>query len=90
MLGLKSGKSFTLLRMMGGVKGNGQKGIPPEETKSPYRFIGIMDVTSIEDWKNETEASKTYAKEFRPQWFSKCVGDFFVLGGEEAYFGESN
>ena len=89
LLGLKSGKSFTLLRMLGGVKGDGQKGIPPEETKSPYRFIGIMDVTSLKDWKKETEASKEFSEEFDPQWFTKWVADFYALGGEDAYYGES-
>ncbi|MBW1863216.1 MAG: hypothetical protein JRJ02_12705 [Deltaproteobacteria bacterium] len=89
LLGMKSGKSFTLLRMLGGVKGDGQKGIPPEETKSPYRFMGIMDVTSLEDWKKETGASKAFSEEFNPQWFTKWVGDFYGLGGEEVYHGES-
>lgn len=90
LLGLNSGKSFTLLRILGGVKGNGQKGVAPEETKTPYQFIGIMDVTSLDDWKKECEGSKAYAEEFRPQWFSKWAGDFYILGGEEAYYGESD
>ena len=90
LLGLNSGKSFTLLRILGGVKGNGQKGVAPEETKTPYQFIGIMDVTSLDDWKKECEGSKAYAEEFRPQWFSKWAGDFFILGGKEAYYGESD
>ena len=90
LLGLNSGKSFTLLRILGGVKGNGQKGVAPEETKTPYQFIGIMDVTSLDEWKKECEGSKAYAEEFRPQWFSKWAGDFFILGGEEAYYGESD
>ena len=86
LVGLNSSKSFTLLRMLGGVRGNGQKGIPPEETKPPYKFIGIMDVTSIEDWKKATAASKVFTEEFRPQWFSKWAGDFYVLNGEEVYY----
>jgi|SaaInl7_200m_RNA_FD_contig_21_132908_length_879_multi_7_in_0_out_0_2 hypothetical protein len=90
LLGLNSGKSFLLLSMLGGVTGNGQKGVPPEETKSPYRFIGIMDVTSLEDWKKESEGSKAYAEEFRPQWFSKWVENFYVLGAQEVYYGESD
>ena len=90
LLGLNSGKSFTLLRILGGVKGNGQKGVAPVETKTPYQFIGIMDVTSLDDWKRECEGSKAYAEEFRPQWFSKWAGDFYILGGQEAYYGESD
>ena len=90
LLGLNSGKSFTLLRILGGVKGDGQKGVAPEETKTPYQFIGIMDVTSLDDWKKECEGSKAYSEEFRPQWFSKWAGDFYILGGQEAYYDESD
>ena len=47
LLSLSATKSFTLVKMMGGIKGNGQEGIPPQETPSPYKYIGIMDLSSL-------------------------------------------
>jgi hypothetical protein len=84
MLSLSSVKSFTLVKMLGGVKGNGKESIPPEETKSPYKYIGIVDSTSLEAW-NTDRNSKTFKEEFFPQWFSKWVADFYVLAGMEVY-----
>jgi hypothetical protein len=89
LLGLPGSKSFTLLKMMGGMQGNGQKGNPPSPTKSPYNFIGILDVTSPEEWE-KSRGTKAFKDEFFPQWFSKWVGDFYLLGGMEAYYGESD
>ena len=89
LLGLAPAKSFTLLKMMGGMQGNGQKGNPPNPTKSPFNYIGILDVTSLEDWGKARE-SKAYKEEFFPQWFSKWVTDFYLLGGIELYHGESD
>ncbi len=89
LLGLDSGKGFTLLRMLGGIKGNGQEKSAPVETKTPYRFIGIMDVTSLEGWKKACESSKEFTEEFNPQWFGNWVADFYGLGGEEVYEGKS-
>ena len=88
LLSLKASKTFTLLKMLGGVKGNGVKGNPPEETKPPYEFIGIMDLSSHEEWKKDTE-TKAFREEFFPQWFSNWVEDFYILGGEEVFYGES-
>jgi hypothetical protein len=88
LLSLSSAKSFTLVKMLGGIKGNGQEGGPPEETLSPYKYVGIMDLSSLENWKADTE-TKAFKEDFFPQWFSKWVKDFYVLGGEEVYHGES-
>ncbi|MBW1722177.1 MAG: hypothetical protein JRH13_06615 [Deltaproteobacteria bacterium] len=88
LLGQKGARSFTLLKMMGGISGNGQQGVPPEPAASPYKFIGIMDVTSLEDWK-EAHETKAFKEEFFPQWFSKWVADFYVLGGVEVYYGQN-
>jgi hypothetical protein len=89
LLSLSSAKSFTLVKMMGGIKGNGQEGILPEETLSPYKYVGIMDISGLENWKNDTE-TKAFKEEFFPQWFSKWVKDFYVIGGEEVYHGEND
>ena len=89
LIGLNSTKSFTLVKMLGGRKGNGQEGVPPEETKSPYKYIGIMDLSGLEEWKKDS-ASKAFKDEFFPKWFSNWVKDFYVLAGEEVYYGESD
>ena len=81
-------KSFTLLKVMGGMTGNGQEGKPPEPTTPPYNYIGILDVTSLEE-HGKVREGKEFKEEFFPQWFSKWVADFYVLGGVELYHGES-
>jgi hypothetical protein len=88
LLSLDGAKSFTLCKMMGGIRGNGKAGTPPGPTSPPYQYIGIMDVTSLEAWSKAHE-TKAFKEEFFPQWFSKWVGDFYVLGGVEAYHGEN-
>ncbi len=88
LLGLDSTKSFTLLKMAGGKKGHGQKGEPPEDTKAPFTFIGILDVTSKEAWMKDV-ASEKYQKEFFPKFFSNWGADFYAIIGEEVYHGES-
>ena len=89
LIGLPGSKSFTLLKMMGGVQGNGQKGSPPSPAKSPFNYIGILDVSDPGEWE-KSQQSKAFKEEFFPQWFSKWVGDFYILGGIELYHGESD
>jgi NAD(P)-dependent dehydrogenase (short-subunit alcohol dehydrogenase family) len=88
-LSLRACNSFTLLKMMGGIKGDGAKGIPPEGTPPPYKYIGIVDVSSLEEWQKDTE-TKAFQEEFFAQWFSKWVADFYVLVGQEVYQGRSD
>jgi hypothetical protein len=89
LVGLPGSKTYTLVKMMGGIQGDGQKGTPPSPTKSPFNYIGIVDVSSPEEWKKSQE-SKAFKDEFFPQWFSKWAGDFYVLGGIELYHGGSD
>lgn len=84
LLGQSGVKSFILLKMMGGITGNGQKGVAPGPSDSPYRFIGILDASTLESIKNAHE-TKSFKDEFFPQWFSKWVADFYVLVGTEVY-----
>ena len=88
LLGLDSVKSFDLVSMLGGITGNGQEGKMPVPTKSPYKYVGILDSTSLEAWDKDRE-SKKFKEEFFPQWFSKWVADFYVLVGMEIYEGRS-
>jgi hypothetical protein len=88
LLGLSASKSFTLVKMMGALTGNGQEGTSPAPTGSPYRFIGILDAVSQEEWVSCRD-TKAFKEDFFPQWFSKWVKDFYMLDGEEVYYGES-
>lgn len=87
LIGLPGSKSFTLLKMMGGVQGNGQKGSPPSPTNPPFNYIGILDADSLEEWGKSRET--TAFKEFFSQWLSKWAADFYILGGVELYCGRS-
>jgi hypothetical protein len=87
-LSLPACNSFTLVRMLGGIKGNGAKGAPPEPAATPFKYIGIVDVANLEEWQRSTE-SRSFKEEFFPQWFTKWVADFYVLVGMEAYEGQS-
>jgi hypothetical protein len=87
LIGLPGSKSFTLLKMMGGVQGNGQQGSPPSPTKSPFNYIGILDTTSLEEWAKSRESDAF--KAFLGQWLSRWAADFYILGGTELYHGES-
>ena len=90
LLGLKSAKRFTLLRVLGSVKGDAVKGIPPEETKPPpFQFIGIMEISSLEDFQQDLE-SKAYQEEFTPEWNNNWGADFYILTTEQVYHGESD
>jgi hypothetical protein len=87
LLALPGSKSFTLSKMTGGVKGDGQKGSPPGQTRPPFSYIGILDLASFEEWA-EAKDSEAF-KEFLSQWLSKWVADFYILGGVELYHGEN-
>jgi hypothetical protein len=86
-LSLNGCESFTLLKMFGGIKGNGKEGRPPEETPAPFNYVGIVEVTSLEEWKQSTE-SNHFKEDFFSQWFSEWVADFYVLVGDAVYRGQ--
>lgn len=88
-LSLSGCESFTLFKMLGGMKGNGQQGRPPEQAPAPYKYVGIIDVRSLQEWKENTEG-KAFRDDFFPQWFSKWVADFYVLVGETVYSGRTD
>jgi len=89
LLGLSASKSFTLLKMVSGMAGNPQAGKPPGPTPTPYTFIGILDISSLEEWGKNT-GSSAFKEDFFPQWVSNWVADFYVLGGVEVYHGQSD
>ena len=89
LLSLEGAKSYTLLKMVGAVKGNGQEGIAPATTAPPYKYIGIFDLNSLEDMAKAREKQE-YTDEFFPKWFSEWVADFYTIGGEEIYHGQND
>jgi hypothetical protein len=88
LIGLPGSRSFTFLKMMGGVQGDGQKGSPPSPTEPPFNYIGILDATSLEEWGKSRESEAF--KEFISHWLSKWVADFYILDGIELYNRESD
>ena len=84
LLSLDASKSFTLVKMFGGIMGDGRKPQPPSETPSPYKYIGILDVTNLEKSKKDME-TPAFKEDFFPRWFSEWVADFYVLVGDEVY-----
>ena len=86
LLSLDASKSFTLVKMFGGMKGDGREPKPPQDTPSPFSYIGILDVTNLEASKKDTE-TKAFREEFFPKWLSDWVADFYVLVGNEVFEG---
>lgn len=89
LLSLEGAKGFTLVKMMGGLKGDGQKGIAPEPTASPYKYIGIYDLNSMEDMAKARQ-NEEFREKFFSRWYSDWVADFYTLGGDEIYHGEND
>jgi hypothetical protein len=86
-LSLPACNAFTLVKTLGGVKGNGATGALPEGAASPFTYIGIVDVDNLEEWQKSTD-SKAFKEEFFPQWFTRWVADFYVLAGTGVYEGK--
>ena len=84
LVSLSASKSFTLVKMFGGIKGDGRTPQPPGETPPPFKYIGILDVTNLEDSKKDTE-TPAFKEDFFPKWLSEWVADFYVLVGDEVY-----
>ena len=89
LLSLNASRAFTLVKMFGGIKGDGRIPGPPEETPSPYNYVGILDVTDLDEAKKDSETA-AFRDEFFPQWVSNWVADYFVLAGIEAFEGKSS
>ncbi len=64
-------KNFSLVKITASHKG-----------EIPYRYLGIVDVTSLEEWR--AVASSDAFEEFFKEWVTK-VSDFNILTGEEVF-----
>ena len=69
--GLPSCSNFELVRIEASAKGD-----------IPYKYLGIVDVTSPSDWRRDT-ASEPF-QEFLKEW-TQMVSDFHILMGVTAY-----
>jgi hypothetical protein len=68
---LPSCKKFTLVKIVGSKKG-----------EIPYKYVGIVDATSSEEWMKD--ASSPAFQDFLKEWMTK-VEDFHILMGEEVF-----
>jgi len=86
LINLSACKSFTLVKLVGAMKGDGREQKPPEPVEMPFKYIGIVDVTNLGDWMKDFD-SKPFQEEFLPRWIS-MVADFHIIRGEDVWFGE--
>jgi len=89
IMGLPSMQSLTLMRMSAGKKGHGKDRVQPQDAKPPFRFIGVLDIRSREEYLADM-ASKEYAEDFFPKWFNDWVADFYAIPGEAVYESETD
>ena len=61
--GLSAVKHYHLTRVQGAVKSEGG---PPAPAESPYNLVGIVDVTSFEDYAKNQE-TPAYKEDFQSQ-----------------------
>jgi hypothetical protein len=69
---LPSVKKFQLFKITKSVKG-----------EIPYKYVGVVDLTSLDDFMQKDAQSKKY-QDFRTKW-QTMVSNFEILFGEEVY-----
>ena len=72
--GLGSVKHYHLTTVQGAMKSEGG---PPAPAESPYKIVGIVDVTSFEDYAKDQE-TPAYKEEFSPT-MNNWVKDLMIL-----------
>ena len=80
--GLSAVKNYTLTKVGGAIKAEGG---PPGPADSPYKFVGVVVLTSFEDYTKDQE-TPVYKEEFMPQ-FMQRIKNVIILRAEEI-FGE--
>jgi len=78
MQGLSTVRSYTLTKAVGAVK---EEGGPPGPTRPPYNFVGIVDVTSFDDWAKEQE-TPVFKEGFLPKMNSWVKNALLVTVNE--------
>ena len=69
---LQSVKKFELVKITGSLTG-----------EIPYKYVGIMHLTSLDDFMQKDAPSQKF-QDFLAKWTTK-VSDFLILFGEEIY-----
>ena len=69
---LQSVKKFELVKITGSLAG-----------EIPYKYVGIMHLTSLDDFMQK-DAPSQKVQDFLAKWTTK-VSDFHILFGEEIY-----
>jgi len=69
---LQSVKKFELVKITGSLAG-----------EIPYKYVGIMHLTSLDDFMQK-DAFSQKVQDFMAKWTEK-VSDFHILFGEEIY-----
>lgn len=59
------------------------EGGPPGPAESPYRLVGVVDLTSFEDHAKD-QATPAYKDEFMPQFLQR-VKNVIILRAEEIF-----
>lgn len=78
--GLTAVKRYTLTKASGAMIADGA---PPAPAESPFKWIGIVDLTSFEDYGKD-QATEAYQKEFMPE-FVKRVKNFLIIKADEVF-----
>ena len=78
--GLSAVKSYPLTKVHGAVKSEGG---PPGPAEPPYRIVGIVDVTSFEDYAKDQE-TPAYKEDFAPA-MNKWVKNMMILRAGEIF-----
>jgi len=78
--GLSAVKGYTLTKVQGAVKSEGG---PPGPAEPPYNIVGIVDVTSFEDYAKDQE-TPAYKEEFSPT-MAKWVKNMMILRAGEIF-----
>ena len=65
-------KKYQLVKILGSMSG-----------EIPYKYCGIVDLTSIEDFEKKAAPTQAYQDFFKK--FGPMVKDLMVMSGEEIY-----
>ena len=78
--GLSAVKSYTLTKVQGAIKSEGG---PPGPADPPHNIVGIVDVTSFEDYAKDQE-TPAYKDDFTPKMM-KWVKNMTILRVAEVF-----
>ena len=78
--GLSAVKSYTLTKVDGALMAEGG---PPAPVESSYRFVGVVDLTSFEDYAKDQQTT-AYKDEFMPQFLQR-VKNVVILKAEDIF-----